>query len=373
MKKSNKKKKVFWVVFFFLAGAVFLFYDFKSQGAAFSATFADNILRPLIGDNLTIKLETIFFNTQDKITRVSYHSPLSKDSAFKKLIPQLDSIVWKPMITIRKGTTLVPILESAVYAPDPERPYALVHLVRFNLDETLVGAVAGKKEPAAQIGKPGPGVIPIEVKESNSLLAAFNGGFQYRDGQYGMVVDNITYLPLKSGLATLMVGKDGQVDIEEYQGNIDPQNYRVLRQNGIMLIKNSVVIPSSNDKLAKIWGRSITSNMYTWRSGIGLTTDNKLVYAAGGSLIPRTLGEALLAAGATKAMQLDINPFWVRFSLFKPLGSGKYKHQPLFSKMYDGGKEFLSGYIKDFFYIYLRNPVKENNLVYFNTQDNWNL
>ena len=69
-------------------------------------------------------------------------------------------------------------------------------------------------------------------------------------------------------------------------------------------------------------------------------------------MIPETLAKALQSAGAIEAMQLDINPTWVRFILFNSQGNGKYTYEPLIKDMVDGGKSYLQGYSKDFFYLY---------------------
>ena len=99
------------------------------------------------------------------------------------------------------------------------------------------------------------------------------------------------------------------------------------------------------------WGLTTTNSMYTWRSGLGVTKDGDLIYAAGSSLVPETLAAALKAAGAVNAMQLDINPVWVRFVIFNSLSNGRYKYYSLTKDMVNGGAEYLSGYQKDFFYL----------------------
>ena len=337
-----------------IGGAV-VFRDMSSQNSSFSAQLADNVVRPLIGNVATIKLETAFFNIQDKIHQMTYKSKDTQDDsgAPKQFISDYkETLKWKPA-TFAGGETIPALMTTMVY-PDSSRPYAFVHLVLVDMSKVEMGAVAGIKEPAAEVGMPGPGMIPADLANSNRLVAAFNGGFQYRDGQYGMVVGSKTYLPLQEGLASLFVDYDSKVSIQEYSKGMNLDNYKFVRQNGQMLIKDGVVIPSSKDKLAKIWGRSVTSNMYTWRSGVGVRADGSLVYAVGPSLVPQTLGMALKAAGAVNAMQMDINPFWVRFTVFKPTVGGTYYHQSLFSKMFDGGKNYLNGYQKDFFYLYQR-------------------
>jgi hypothetical protein len=56
-------------------------------------------------------------------------------------------------------------------------------------------------------------------------------------------------------------------------------------------------------------------------------------------------------AGAVNAIQLDINPFWVRFNIFEPNGLGGYKTSTLTKDLKDGSKAYLEGYSKDFFYV----------------------
>lgn len=59
-------------------------------------------------------------------------------------------------------------------------------------------------------------------------------------------------------------------------------------------------------------------------------------------------------AGVVSAIQLDINPHWVRFNISNPTGFGTYDSTPLNAAMDDGAKEYLNGYQKDFFYLYKR-------------------
>jgi len=44
----------------------------------------------------------------------------------------------------------------------------------------------------------------MDTQNSGKLIAAFNGGFQEKDGHYGMIVEIKTYLPLQKDLATLV-------------------------------------------------------------------------------------------------------------------------------------------------------------------------
>ncbi len=167
-----------------------------------------------------------------------------------------------------------------------------------------------------------------------------------------MIANNTIYLPLKQTLATLVMYKDKKPELIKYTGQKLDGDIAAIRQNCPMLIEDSQIVASSSAWNMQTWGLTTTNNMYTWRSGLGVTQEGDIVYASGPSLIPETLAKALLAAGSVNAMQLDINPFWVRFALFNPLGKGEYRYEPLEPNMVNGGYEYLHGYQKDFFYMY---------------------
>lgn len=320
--------------------------DFTTN-SSLSANLADSVLRPLIGSKNTIFLESLVFAGEDSVNQLAY----------KFIIPKSNLSNNFPTTKIASSQREMGgswVLSQTSIRPDPDRPYAIVSLVKMDMKKLRLSAVAGTVEPGGALGHRGPGKIPSQIQNSNQLVAAFNGGFQERDGQYGMMVGGETYLPLKKGLATLVIDQDSNLKIVDYEGQNLGSSNAIIRQNGQMLVSNSQIVPSSDNNQFSIWGRTVTRSMYTWRSGIGITKDGNLIYAVGPSLVPETLAKALLQAGAIDAMQLDINPYWVRFVIFSPIGSGKYRHYSLFKNMYDGGEQFLHGYQKDFFYLYQR-------------------
>ena len=96
---------------------------------------------------------------------------------------------------------------------------------------------------------------------------------------------------------------------------------------------------------------------------MGVTASGNLVFVAGNNLNPLTLATALHMAGAVDAIQLDINPYWVRFNTFDPIGTGgAYVLTALNSAMQDGSKEYLHRDQKDFFYVYAK--VARRNTIY---------
>ena len=374
-KKSIAKRIVYYsgAAITFLAVGGFLFIKLNTGAAA---TFADQALRPAIGDNQVIFLEGIYFQMADLFDRIKYSIvkppnlyiasgsiPISAPQMQGQAVSSTLALspIAVPGVTPADGAgvwrniplDLFPgqiVMADTFVNPDPSRPYAFVTLVQMDMSRLRLSSVAGTQEPGAKAGKPGPGIIPRTVQESGALVAAFNGGFQYRDGRYGMIVGKTTYLPLKKDLATLVAYADGTLRIVKYEGQDLGTNIVFIRQNCPMLIENGVV--ASNDQAnKKLWGRTVSPGIYTWRSGIGITASGTLVYAVGNSLTPATLATALQAAGAVNAMQLDINPFWVRFNVFDHFASGTYTHFTVMNGIQDGAYQYLHGYQKDFFYV----------------------
>ncbi len=335
------------------------------------AILTDSVLRPVVGDSNVIWLEKIFFNASDKFKQITFNpnsvtapqfegdasnsgksnldlTPLRINNNFKSLAGEG---IWQ-----NHPLSLFPtqeVMAVTFVRSDPQRPYSITTLVQMDMSQMKLGSVAGTQQPGGPVGKPGPGVVPNNIIDSGKLIAAFDGGFQYKDGAYGMIVNNTTYLPLKNDLGTLVGYKDGTLKIFDYQGQSLGNNIDFIRQNCPILINNGE-ITTTNQRDKKLWGRLAagTVDIYTWRSGIGLTAKGNLIFAVGNNLTPATLAAALKSAGAVNAIQLDINPIWVRFNIFEPNGFGKYISSTLTKDLQDGSKQYLNGYQKDFFYVY---------------------
>lgn len=360
-------------LFFCLTIGVFLCLTFF-RFTPFAAQTADNVFRPLLGSSETIALESLYFALGDKVAAVQYFlfGP-KKDMLSKKIVssysdsisPQhmrlqavpivisvpslIDEGVWIPLKqTLYPGQT---VIASTFLRPDPKKPYAVVTIVKMDMHALSLGVEAGTYYPGGMRHVYGHGFVPLDIQKSNILLAVFNGGFQEKDGQYGMIVNNKTYVPLRKNLATLVLHKNGSVNFIDYTGQPFAKDVVGVRQNGPFLVRNGV-ITQFVEQGPDTWGRTTTNSMYTWRSGIGITKNGNLMYAVGNSLLPQTLAVALQKAGAVDAMQLDINPFWVRFIVYNSLGNGKYTYHPLLTNMQNGGYQYLHGYNKDFFYVY---------------------
>ncbi|MEI8343860.1 MAG: phosphodiester glycosidase family protein [Candidatus Moraniibacteriota bacterium] len=351
-----------------ISGVIFI----KLNTAA-AAYLTDNILRPVVGDKNIVFLEKIYFNASDFVERLTHNSNFDKPPIFNEDSSQA-SIAGSELNLMALSTAgddkplagegqwknlplkMFPdkeVMAHTFLRPDSARSYAITTVVQIDKQVLRMGIVAGTKQPGGPVGKPGPGIVPKDIVSGGKLIAAFDGGFQYKDGAYGMIVGGNTYLPLRSDLGTIIGYKDGTLKIIDYTGQPLGDNVEFVRQNCPILISNGAVA-AGDPRNKKLWGRLAagTVDILTWRSGLGLTKQGNLLFAVGNNLTPITLANALKTAGAVDAIQLDINPIWVRFNIFNYLGNGKYNSIPLTKDLQDGSKQYLNGYEKDFFYLY---------------------
>jgi hypothetical protein len=370
-------KRLMLLIIICLAGAG-IFVKLNPTGAA---DFTDNYLRPVIGDQTVIFLENIFFSISDNADSLVYKfkkpaapqfldqsknlntsstldlTPISPDQTFN---PLLGEGIWNNLASADFPNTEV--MADTFIRPDPERSFAIVSVVQINTKLLGIGSVAGTKEPGGSIGNFGTGIIPQDVLDSGSLVAAFNGGFLYNDGKYGMIVGDKTYAPLKVNTGTLVAYTDGSVKIFNYTGDNLGKNVVFARQNGPLIIDNNQEMTLSPSDYKTIRGtiyngkRIIPNGTFTYRSGVGITKNGNLLYAVGNNLSPASLKDALHMAGAVSAIQLDINPSHVHFYVFNKTNSGTYDVIFLNKDLQrlNRSAQYLTGSQRDFFYLYKR-------------------
>lgn len=384
-----QKKRVRWMltaISLILIIAVLGFEQANGQGGA---TLAD-ILRGTLGPTVTAQIESWYLGIADVTHQVQYKLqgqqapapwqvptviPTTTSTATRHTLP-----TWTPMplASISPGITpaltgegvwitqahsvptttipSLPIIAKTYLRPDVTRPYAVVTMLQFDTRFALLHMVAGTNEPGGAVGVQGPGSIP--KSDQQALLAAFNGGFKYADGQYGMMVNGTTYVSPKPNAATIAITRQGKIILGAWGVNsqLTASNADLIawRQNAALLIDQGAINPLTSDGAA--WGGTVLNSTYTWRSGLGITANGDLVYAAGNSLSARTLGRALQAAGVVMALQTDINPFWVRAFLYANQNSN-FSITKLNPYMQGTGYEYLNGTQRDFFYMTYKTPV----------------
>lgn len=161
---------------------------------------------------------------------------------------------------------------------------------------------------------------PITPQAASTLVAAFNAGFQMDAGNVGgYYTDNKTIIPLQNGLASFVIYKDGSVTIGSWgqQVTMSPDVVSV-RQNLPLIVDNGKPVPGLNANDTSQWGATLGDQVYVWRSGVGETANGALVYVGGSGLNITDVANLLVAAGAVRGMELDINTDWVNFASYDP-------------------------------------------------------
>ncbi len=283
-------------------------------------------------------------------------SPIPAGGVLSDLAPYGDlqgEGVWQPYIYNPAGEV---VSYRTFLQPDPERPYTLVAVAAFDLSKTNLRFVLGLEEPSKPGGPHGWGNIPAEDRQPGKLLAAFNGGFIAEHGGYGAMADGITALAGRAGLATLAIYNDESVRIGEWGNDFYTDgDYRAWRQNALMIVHNGEINEKVYTGTEAEWGANLDGATVTVRSAVGISEDNNvLYYFAGPSLSMPVLADAMVAAGVSNGLLLDINPTHAHFTAMREL-DGELVAEALFPDEMDLWVDrYLRQWDQDFFYIVVK-------------------
>jgi hypothetical protein len=125
-----------------------------------------------------------------------------------------------------------------------------------------------------------------------------------------------------------------------------------VRQNLGLLVDGARPVPAAGSPGA--WGGSV-AGVATARSGVGVDANGALVVAQA-RVSPQGLADALVAAGAVRGMQLDINPDWVTFVLYDQNPDGSIRGGRVMGTG-GPGNIYLSPYSRDFFAMLIKPAV----------------
>jgi len=238
--------------------------------------------------------------------------------------------------------------------PDPQRPYAIVAVVAFNLQATRLHFVVGYEEPASKVFISRPARIPASDLQPGKILAAFNGGFKAEHGHFGVMLDGVTLIPPRDEFGTVAIYDDGSVRLGAWSKNIVPSSHLTAwRQNGPLIIQNGQINPHTYVSDPQVWGYTTDGSTATGRSAMGISQDGTvLYYAVGFDLTLPVLTRAVQDAGTFQAIQLDINNFYTHFEAFAPGSNGQLTAVPLLDQMKGpGDQRYLTINKRDFFYV----------------------
>lgn len=252
---------------------------------------------------------------------------------------------WVPTETWSGGDSPVQI---AQFRSDPNYPQMVAGVAWIDTSRASVQLYPGQLEPSVTMPR-GPMEVPTDLR--GRLLATFNSGFKLADSGGGFAMGGRTYAPLKDGLATLVGYADGRVDVQSWTGGAQvPLGVRYAQQNLPLIVTGGQPNPNLSD--GPEWGATLGNAVRVWRSGIGVDANGDLIYAAADNQTVASLAEILIRAGAVRAMELDINSYWVTFISYAQRGAAD--PSSLLPGMTRGPDRYLTPDDRAFFAVYLR-------------------
>jgi hypothetical protein len=331
--------------------------------------FAMDALRNLLGTELADSVKAVLFGARGRLVRIvtpaAEPATIASDAVPMGAWPPQPIAplfahplegegIWAPpsvdFLEPLEGAApgVEPHLLQTIVRPDPAQPFAAVRLVAIDTRQLALHIEAGFDEPRPLTGPRGAGRIPAALEPR--VAASFNGAFQTRHGEYGMVVDGRILLPPKNGAATFAVDVHGRPRAGTWRaGDEVPADIVSLRQNLDPLIDGGRVNPAGR----KQWGFPLDGGSFlTERSALCRTKGGHLVYGWGIELGAETLAGALVLAGCDHAMHLDMNPGHVGFVFH-----GRGQSALLAPEMSIPANRFLRASPKDFFYLVRRQIV----------------
>lgn len=220
------------------------------------------------------------------------------------------------------------------------------------LDTKLLRAnyVVGLEQPG---GGPNPWGSQIPDSVRPTAIAAFNSGFKMDSANGGAYLDGDEIVPLRAGAASLVINQDGSANVGEWgrDFNMAP-TIQAVRQNLALMVDNGQLNPGLREDDNSLWGATLGGNALVWRSGVGVTADGALLYVGGPALSIISLARTLQAAGAVRAMEMDINTDWVSAFTYQPnttVPGNPIEGVKLLDGMTHDGSQYLQPNTRDFF------------------------
>ncbi len=251
----------------------------------------------------------------------------------------------RPPIHLSRGWRVVAFVHGHPAAWVAQR--GGVTLARFDQRLLTLHLHAGSSDGGTEGWRYGDQVAPSEV---HHLVAAFNGGFKLTYPNVGFTEAGHVAVALKRGLASIVTYSNGVTDVGAWRAGVPAPGQRVFSvlQNQHLLVDGGAPAPDAAGCITACWGETIGGRTEVARSALGVDGSGDLVWAAGENLLPSQLAEALVGAGAVRAVELDINPDWVAGYLYVHRPAGPEWVQVVPGQLGIAG-HLLEPYSRDFF------------------------
>ncbi|HWE69074.1 MAG TPA: phosphodiester glycosidase family protein, partial [Acidimicrobiales bacterium] len=256
---------------------------------------------------------------------------------------------WSPAGRLVDG---VPAVYTTELRPDAVHTSYVVGMAWMDTKLLHATLYSGSQIPG---GGPFTHTAPVQATAANSLVSAFNAGFLSGQSNGGYYTDGKTLTPLRAGAASAVIYSDGTMTVADWgrDATLTP-NVVAVRQNLDLIVDGGQPVPGLNASDTTQWGNTLGGAVYVYRSGLGVTASGALVYVGGPGLNITDLANLLVRAGATRAMELDINTDWVNYSYYSPTspyGAATPDNGTMLLPQMTGtaGRYFASYWARDFF------------------------
>jgi len=258
--------------------------------------------------------------------------------------------VWAPTGKLVGGR---PAVYATFLRPDPVHT-SLVTGAAWMDTKLLKGALYNGLELPG--GGPWSYGSKVDPRDYGTLIAAFNSGFKLSTSRGGYYTEGKTVQPLVDGRASLVIKTDGTMSVgmwgRDAHGGVDIAS---VRQNLDLLVDNGVNQATGDVNDTSKWGGTLGNKVFVWRSGVGIDKNGNLLYVGGNGLNVTTLADVLVAAGAVRAMELDINSEWVTFFTYQGGdASGPITGVKLLPDMHRPANRYLESGTRDFIALFAR-------------------
>ena len=252
----------------------------------------------------------------------------------------------------------VPVTYTTFFRPDRDHDNVVASAVWLDPSRTRLTYVPGIKESHGFSWDWGSGV---PLTKRHSLVAAFNGGFMFKDIPGGEFAQGRTPYSLTPGQASLVVYKNGRIQVGAWGREVFmTPAVESVRQNLKLLVDGGKPVSGMLTSNGREWGKKLWQLQYTNRSGVGITRSGALVYVAGVNLSTMTLARALAQVGAVRGMELDIHASNPTFNFFTPgPGPDEVIGTKLYPAMRSKSNRFLAPDQRDFFAVTLAAPAAQ--------------
>ncbi len=179
-----------------------------------------------------------------------------------------------------------------------------------------------------------------------TTVAAFNGGFSYDTGQSGYRDPGTQLGVFNNGMAAIVGYTDGRTVLGQWGRDVPAPGRTVswARSNLTLLVDGGAPTPQAGND--GNWGTPLSSiGPNTARTALGVDASGNWLFAVATSTHSWSLAHAMVAAGAVRAMELDINPWWPLLYSFAAGHDTALYNNP----NHPGTSPYVTGYDRDFF------------------------